>query len=103
MARVRRVEGRQLTSRDWFGKASAGFLLGYTLALGLTSLFAVFGPGGAGGAMKVQFNMWMMSPVWALILSFCFLFRDSLRAWLWLGAANLVTFGLLYGGRGLIG
>ena len=76
MARTVAVpKDQQLTSRNWFGKASAGLVLGYGLALALSGLFAWFGPEGYGGPVKVQFNMWMMSPIWALVLSFCFLLR----------------------------
>jgi hypothetical protein len=45
--------------------------------------------------MKGQFVMWMMAPVWGLTLAFCFLFRSGLRAWLWLGGANLLVWSLL--------
>lgn len=93
----------KLTSRNWLGKATAGIVLGYGLALALSGLFAWFGPGGIGaGAGKVQLTMWLMSPVWCLVLGLCFLFRDGWRAWLWLGAANLFAFGLLFAGRALI-
>ncbi len=103
MARVKAAKGPPLHSRNWFGKASAGLILGYGLALGLSGLFAWFGPQGIeGGGGKAQINMWLMSPVWALVLSFCFLFRDGPRAWLWLGLANLLVFGLLFGGRALV-
>lgn len=90
------VNVRRLDSRHWFGKSCAGVLLGFGLALALSGLFAWLGPGGIeGGGGKTQFNMWLISPIWAGVLSFVFLFRDSLRAWLWLGAANLAAFGLL--------
>lgn len=93
----------QLTSRNWLGKASAGLVLGFALAIGVSGLICWFGPGGVmGGDAKTQFNMWIVSPVWCLILSFVFLFRDGLRAWLWLGGGAAVVFGLLYGGRALI-
>ncbi|HTU13440.1 MAG TPA: hypothetical protein VMG08_21300 [Allosphingosinicella sp.] len=93
-----------LSSRHWFGRAAAGLILGYTLAIGLSGLVAWFTPGGieAGGG-KLQFSMWITAPVWAGVLSFCFLFRTGLRAWSWLGLANLVVFALLFGGRALVG
>lgn len=100
------TEGKigDLTSRNWFGKAAAGTVLGFMLALGLTGIFAWFGPGEVGFfSVEAQFTMWMMSPIWALILSFCFLFRTGLSAWIWLGAANLVVWGLLYGSEWLAG
>lgn len=87
----------RLQSRHWFGKTMAGAVLGFGLALALSGLFAWLGPDGiAGGGGKVQFNMWLMAPVWALVLSFVYLFRDSLRAWLWLGAANVLAFAALW-------
>ncbi|SBV37369.1 conserved membrane hypothetical protein [uncultured Stenotrophomonas sp.] len=87
----------RLQSRHWFGKTMAGVVLGFGLALALSGLFAWLGPDGiAGGGGKVQFNMWLMAPVWALVLSFVYLFRDSLRAWLWLGAANALAFAALW-------
>jgi hypothetical protein len=93
-----------LSSKGWFGRASAGLILGYTLAIGFSGLLACFTPGGieAGGG-KLQFTMWMTAPVWAGVLSFCFFFRTGLRAWSWLGLANLVTYALLFGGRSLTG
>lgn len=97
------VRNGKLTSQDWFGKASAGVILGFGLALAISGLFAWFGPGGLGeSGGKVQLNMWLMSPIWMAVVSFCFLFRDAARAWLWLGGANLVAFGLLLSGRWLI-
>ncbi|KRB11284.1 hypothetical protein [Lysobacter sp. Root690] len=87
----------RLQSRHWFGKGSAGLLLGFGLALALSGLFAWLGPGGIdGGGGKIQFNMWLISPIWCMALSFVFLFRTSARAWCWLGAANVVAFGALW-------
>lgn len=87
----------KLQSRNWFGKTCAGAILGFGLALALSGLFAWLGPGGidAGGG-KIQFTMWLIAPLWALVLSLVFFFRDSLRAWAWLGAANVVAFAALW-------
>ena len=87
----------RLQSRHWFGKTVAGAVLGFGLALALSGLFAWLSLGGidAGGG-KAQFNMWLMAPLWAGVLSFAYLFRDSLRAWLWLGAANALAFAALW-------
>ena len=88
------------TSRDWFGKASAGIILGLALALALTGLFAWVGPGGLmHSSAKTQLNMWLISPIWAFILSSCFLFRSGWRAWGWLGLANIIAFGLLFAAK----
>ncbi|MGO1003479.1 hypothetical protein [Lysobacter sp. CA196] len=87
----------RLESRHWFGKASAGLILGFGLALALSGLFAWLGPGGIdGGGGKVQFNMWLIAPIWCGVLSFVFLFRSSVRAWSWLGLANAAAFALLW-------
>jgi len=75
-----------LSSRNWFGKASAGLVLGYVLSIGLAGL--VFFLGHPGGSDKLQFVMWAVAPVWCLVLGFCFLFRSGRRAWMWLGAAS---------------
>lgn len=93
----------RLQSRHWFGKGSAGLLLGFGLALALTGLFAWLGPGGIdAGTGKVQFNMWMIAPVWCAVLSLVFLFKDGRRAWLWLGAANIAGFGLLWAVKAML-
>ncbi len=82
---------RQLSSKDWFGKASAGVILGFGVALGASGLLTwLLGVQDTYFATKGQLAMWFMSPVWALVLSLCFFFSTGLRAWLWLGLANLV-------------
>jgi len=93
----------QLRSEDWFGKASAGFVCGFTLAIALTGLFAWFGPGGLmGSSGKTQLSMWLVPPIWVATLSVCFLFRSAARAWGWLLLANAMCFGLLFAGRALV-
>ena len=91
---------RQLTSKDWFGKASAGLIFGFLAALGLSGVFKLTaGVSDTFFSLPGQFSMWMMSPVWALVLSFCFLFPSSRSAWGWLALAN----GLLWGSLWLMG
>lgn len=86
-----------LTSRNWLGKASAGVILGYILALGLSGLiYRAISAGGPGLSTKAQFTMWMISPIWCLIVSFCFLFRSGPRAWTWLGLACALVWLALY-------
>ncbi|MFT3964561.1 MAG: hypothetical protein QM690_01605 [Sphingobium sp.] len=85
----------ELTSRDWFGKASAAVVLGFTLTLALTCTFgAIFAKGDAYFSPQGQVAMWLVSPVWCSILSFCFLFRSGARAWGWLGVANIFAWAL---------
>ncbi|HWK73304.1 MAG TPA: hypothetical protein VNQ81_03465 [Povalibacter sp.] len=90
----------QLRSEDWLGKASAGLICGFALAIALTGLFAWFGPGGLmHSSAKAQLNMWLVAPIWAAVLSVCFLFRSGARAWSWLLFANAVCYGALFAGR----
>lgn len=78
----------RLHSAHWLGKTSAAVLLGPVIALALSGLFAWLGPGGVpGGDGKLQFNMWLVAPVWVAVLSAVHLFRSGMRAWLWLGLA----------------
>ena len=81
---------------DWISKSLAGLIGGFVIALGLAGLFAWVGPGGLDAPNKVQFNMWIITPLWMLILSLVFLFRTGWRAWLWLGGAALLVQGLLW-------
>lgn len=88
---------KPLTSRDWFGKSSAGLVLGFLLALGISGLFKLTtGLGDTFFSLKGQFSMWMIAPIWALILSFCFFFGSSLRAWGWLALANIILWSALW-------
>lgn len=85
-----------LTSKNWFGKTAAGVILGFALALGLSGLFRI-----SGGIEEAFFStrgqvaMWMMAPIWALILSFVFMFRTTTRAWGWLLVANVIVWGAI--------
>lgn len=79
---------------DWVAKILAGTLLGFTLGLGCSGLFIHLAAGLPMGA-KAQLAMWLVVPVWLGVLSLVFLFRTGLRAWLWLGGANLAVFGAL--------
>ncbi len=93
-----------LASRDWFGKSSAAVVLGFTLAIALTCTFAVlFSDGDSYLMAQGQLAMWLISPIWCLILGFCFLFRSGPQAWARLGAANLVAWVLYAAVRGMAG
>ncbi|WGL17575.1 hypothetical protein PVT68_04605 [Microbulbifer bruguierae] len=95
---------QQLSSSNWFGKASAGVIAGYLLTIAICGIFSRFGPLEVGSfSAQAQITMWLMAPVWALILSFCFLFQNGWRAWAWLGGANMVLWGILLIGRFVIG
>lgn len=85
---------------DWWGKASAGVILGLGLALSLVGLYAYLGPGGIdapGGRYSLMRYLEVI--VWIAVLGLCFLFRSGRAAWVWLGAANLITFAALFACR----
>ena len=91
---------RELTSRDWFGKTSAAVILGFMLTLALTCTFVtIFTKGDAYFSPQGQIAMWLVSPIWCLILGLCFLFRSGARAWGWLAAANVLAWALYAGAR----
>lgn len=95
---------RELSSRDWPGKASAGVILGFTLATALATLFAaLFSRGDSYFTAQGQVAMWLTAPIWCLVLSLCFLFRSGLQAWVLLGAANLVAWTVYAAARLLVG
>lgn len=86
-----------LDSRHWIGKASAGLVLGFILAVGLSGLLQwAIGVGEGYFSAKGQLTMWSISPVWCGILSFVFLFRSGARAWSVLGIAALAVWSALY-------
>lgn len=88
----------QLTSRNWLGKASAGLILGFVLALGLSGLLAwAIGVSDTFFSTRGQLTMWSIAPVWCTVLSLCFLFRSGARAWIVLGLASAIVWAALYG------
>ncbi|MTJ83602.1 MAG: hypothetical protein F8N37_21660 [Telmatospirillum sp.] len=77
---------------DWLSKSLAGVLLGYGLALSLAGLVAKLAPP---GPALTQLVMWLVAPLWLSTLAATFLFRSGLRAWIWLGGANLLASALM--------
>ena len=101
---VRIPKDRQLTSKNWMGKTSAGVIAGYFLTIAICGMVSRFGPLEVGFfSAQAQITMWLVAPVWSLILSFCFMFQNGWRAWGWLGGANLVVWAILLADRFLIG
>lgn len=81
--------------RDWLAKTLAGFLFGAVLAFACSGLFVQLNadmPLSARG----QLAMWMVPPVWLGVLGGVYFFASGLRAWLWLGAAGALAWGLLF-------
>ena len=92
-----------LTTDGWLGKSAAGLVLGFVIAVACSGLFAWFGPGGLyDGAGKTQFNMWLVVPLWAGVLSVVFLFRTARGAWVVLGVIAMILLAALLFGRFLM-
>lgn len=91
-----RLTQDQKIQPQWWGKTLVGFILGLAIAYGLVAIFAWFGPGGIDAKDKVQFNMWMISPIWLFILSFVYLFKTTKTAFLYLFSANIAIYSLYF-------
>jgi|AGTN01.3.fsa_nt_gi hypothetical protein len=77
----------------WCCKVLAGTVLGFFLAAALAGIFVWTAPAGPG---KFQLAMWLVAPLWLGTLSAVFLFRDGVRAWMWLGGANAAAYAALF-------
>jgi hypothetical protein len=85
---------------DWWGKASAGAILGLGLALSLVGIYAYLGPGGINAPVgRYALMRHLEALVWIMVFGFCFLFRSGRAAWAGLGAANLIAFAALFACR----
>ena len=87
---------------DLWSKTLAGVVLGWTLALALVGLFAWLGPGGIKAPDKVQFNMWLIAPVWMLILAPVYLFPSGRQAWGVLLGLNILAHAALLAARSVL-
>ncbi|WP_076417704.1 hypothetical protein [Colwellia sp. UCD-KL20] len=76
---------------DWLSKSLSGSILGLSLAILLSGIFAWAGYQGITAPNKVQFVMWITSPIWLLILSFTYLFPSGKQAFLWLFSCNILA------------
>lgn len=92
---VRRAKERNRLSRDWLSKTLAGVIGGFGLAIAASGLLACLTPGALDVQNKFQVAMWLVPPVWIGVMSASFMFRTGLRAWVWLGGANLAGFAML--------
>ncbi|WP_034994945.1 hypothetical protein [Beijerinckia mobilis] len=87
--------------QDWIGKTSAGVLLGFGLAITLAGFIAWVGPQGPDAINKYQFVLWIVPPIWLGTAAACYFFSSGLKAWLWLGSANLLAYGMMVLARSL--
>lgn len=79
---------------QWWRKTLIGLLFSLTLAYALVALFAWYGPGGIQAPVKVQLNMWLVTPLWLTFFCLSYLFTSWRSAALTLGLANLLSWGL---------
>ncbi len=79
---------------DWLAKTLAGLVLGLVLALLASALLAAL-LAGLPISERGQLAMWSVPPVWMGVLSGVYFFSSGLRAWLWLGGACLLAYGVL--------
>ena len=77
--------------RDWLGKSLAGLVLGLLFALGCSALFHALTPN-IGKSVQAQLAMWMVMPIWMLVLAASYGFASGIRAWQWLAVANVLVF-----------
>ena len=77
--------------RDWLGKSLAGLVLGLLFALGCSALFHALTPT-LGKSVQAQLAMWMVMPIWMLVLAGSYGFASSMRAWQWLAAGNVLLY-----------
>src|SRR5690606_22049377 len=63
-----RAMSQPLTARNWFGKVTAGFVLGLAIAIGISGLLTwAMDLGDTYFSLQGQFTMWMASPVCRLM------------------------------------
>ncbi|MBE0365551.1 hypothetical protein PULV_b0144 [Pseudoalteromonas ulvae UL12] len=80
----------------WWSKTLIGVFLGLLLAYGFVANFAWFGPHGIEGQDKVQFNMWIVSPLWLTFLSLVYLFSNRRNAFVYFCGANGVVYSVYF-------
>ncbi|GAA0823173.1 hypothetical protein GCM10009111_32440 [Colwellia asteriadis] len=93
---MNRLRADEKIQPHWWLKTFAGLLFGLTLAYALVGMFAWYGLGGIDAPVKVQFNMWMLSPIWLTVLTLTYLFKTGLKAFIYLGLANIVAYSVFF-------
>jgi len=86
-----KTRGREPLSRDWIGKALAGVIGGFGLAIAVSGLFACLTSGGLAVQDKQQVAMWLVPPIWIAAMSAAFAFRTGARAGWWLGGIAVIA------------
>lgn len=89
-----RLSANEKIQPHWWTKTLAGLILGLTLAYAVVAIFAWYGPGGIDAPVKVQFNMWLISPIWLLIFSCTYMFKTGLKAISYLLLVNVIVYSI---------
>lgn len=76
-----------------WAKSLAAALLGLPLAVGIVGLLALLWPGDP--ARTTLPWLLLAFPTWVAVMSLAFFARNGRRAWLWMGGATLLCFGLI--------
>jgi len=76
-----------------WGKSFAAVFLAPLLAVALVGIVALLSPSPQRDTLPA---LLMFYPVWIGVIAVTFLFKSGARAWLWLGGATALGFGLLY-------
>ena len=79
---------------DWISKTLAGAVLGIGVALACSGLLSL-ALAGLTLPVRGQLVMWVVPLIALAVWSGVYLFRSGLSAWLWLGGANLLSWGAL--------
>ncbi|MBE0369381.1 hypothetical protein [Pseudoalteromonas aurantia] len=87
---------------QWLWKTLISLVLGLTLSFGLVGLFAWFGPDSLNSELsgerllwKTQIHMWMVPPIWMIIVTVGYLFKTAKEAAMSLLIGNVCVFGCL--------
>ncbi|GGP56312.1 hypothetical protein [Shewanella saliphila] len=91
-----RLSANEKIQPHWWSKTLAGLLFGLMLAYGIVGIFAWYGYGGIDAPVKVQFNMWMICPIWILVLSLSYLFKTGVNAVVYLLSLNAIVYGIFF-------
>ncbi|WNO11464.1 hypothetical protein [Teredinibacter sp. KSP-S5-2] len=84
---------------QWWLRILGVFILGYPLAVGISGLFALFGPGEITHDIKSQLVMWMITPLWLLPLSLVFFAQSIVRTLAIILSLNIIVYLLLWYAR----
>ncbi len=85
----------RLDNRQWLAKLAAAIVPGLLLAFGgMAVVGQLCHTNAEAQTVSAQFLMWLAVLIWVALIGSCFLFRSGLRAWVTLGSAAVIAWGL---------